>query len=212
MRYVILCDSDNIEPFIEPRQLSVVKGERLIERTIRLLKQFGITDIMITSHDPRFDNLGATRYEPLHNDYIPKLCKGYWVSAFPEELLNEPITFLFGDVYYSENAIKTIVETKTDSILFFCTYQNRNARYIKHHDEPLGFKVIDTAFFKYHINKMKQFKDSGQAPREPIAWELYRSINGQSLTLHVMTTNYVAINDESCDVDKLEDVELLNKI
>lgn len=211
MRYVILSDSSNSQPFIIPRQLSIVKGEILVERTVRLLKENGVEDILITSHDPRFDDLGATRYEPLFNDYNPKKNKGYYLSGFPIELLNEPITFLFGDVYYSENAIKTIVETETDSVLFFCTYENQDKRYIKEHDEPLAFKVIDYELFKKHIDIVKKLKDEGKTCREPITWELYRSINGQDINVHEMTKNYVAINDESCDVDYIEDVELLNK-
>ena len=211
MRYVILSDSSNSQPFIIPRQLSIVKGEILVERTVRLLKENGVEDILITSHDPRFDDLGATRYEPLFNDYNPKKNEGYYLSGFPIELLNEPITFLFGDVYYSENAIKTIVETETDSVLFFCTYQNQDERYIKEHDEPLAFKVIDYELFKKHIDIVKKLKDEGKTCREPITWELYRSINGQDINVHEMTKNYVAINDESCDVDFIEDVELLNK-
>lgn len=208
-KYVILADSSI--GFKTPKQLTEINGEPLVKRTIRLLKENGVKDILITSHDKRFDNLGATRYEPLYNDYVPnyqnyKLNKGYWVSAFPYELLDEPICFLMGDVYYSENAIKTIVNSKTDSILFFCTYQNKDERYIKKHDEPLGFKVVDTTFFKYHINKVKEYKDSGEAFREPIAWELYRSINGQPLKEHYMTKNYIAINDESCDIDTLNDI------
>ena len=209
IKYVILADSS--VGFEIPRQLTKINGEPLIKRTIRLLKENGIKDIIITSHDKRFDDLGATRYEPLHNDYEPSnkgymYNKGYWVSAFPEELLEEPICFLMGDVYYSENAIKAIVNTTTDSVMFFCTYQNKDARYIKHHDEPLGFKVVDTGYFKYHIRKIKEYKDSKKALREPIAWELYRSLNNQPLTEHYMTTNYIAINDESCDIDTTNDI------
>ena len=36
MKYVILCDGSNAENFDAPRQLSVVLGERLIDRTVRL--------------------------------------------------------------------------------------------------------------------------------------------------------------------------------
>lgn len=203
MKYVILADSS--VGFETPRQLTKINGEPLIKRTIRLLKENGIKNIIITSHDERFDNLGATRYEPLYNDYIPNE-RGYWISAFPIELLNEPICFLMGDVYYSEKAIKTIIETPAYSTMFFCTYQNNSIRYIKHHDEPLAFKVVDYIMFKEHIERIKDFKDSGQAPREPIIWELYRSINNQPLTKHYMTTNYTAINDESCDIDTNNDI------
>lgn len=211
MIYVILSDSDNVEPFIEPRQLAKINGEVLIKRTIRLLKENGAEDILITSHDKRFDNLGATRYEPLFNDYKPKENKGYWLSAFPIELLDEPVTFLLGDVYYSEKAIKTIVESRTDSVLFFCTdkRQGYDGRYIKHHDEPFGFKVEDYNLFKDKIYEVKKMKDKGLTRREPIAWELYRAINGLDINVHKLVDNYIAINDETCDIDRVEDILLL---
>lgn len=212
MKYVILADGDNLQPFIRPRQLTIINGEPLVKRTIRLLKENNVKDILITSHDKRFDNLGATRYEPLYNDYKPKENKGYWISAFPIELLNEPICFLMGDVYYSENAIKKIVKTNTKTTMFFCTYNNNDNKYIKHHDEPLGYKVVDYDLFKKHIQIIKNFKDSGKAFREPIVWELYRSINNQEITKHIMTTNYTAINDESCDIDTINDIMKLQNV
>lgn len=211
MRYIILADSDNIEYFKIPRQLVEINGEKITQRTIRLLKESGIEDILITSHDKRFDNLGAIRYESKYNDYRPKEKKGYWLSAFPIELLNEPITFLLGDVYYSENAIKTIVETKVDDILFFCTskkdgYSNK---YIKHHDEPLGFKVENYNRFKQAIEDVKRLKDKGMTNREPVTWELYRYLNNMDVNKHELKDNYVAINDESCDIDAERDILLL---
>lgn len=211
MKYVILSDSDNIEPFTKPRQLTIINGEALVKRTIRLLKENGIKDIYITSHSKKFDNLGAIRYKPKYNDYKSKEGKGYWLSAFPIELLNEPVTFLLGDVYYSENAIKTIINSETNSVLYFCSYKNKDIRYIKHHDEPFGFKVIDYIMFKKHIERVKSLKDKGLCSREPIAWELYRSINGLNINIHKMTNNYIAINDESCDIDTQEDVILLKQ-
>lgn len=209
VKYIILADSS--VGFEIPRQLSVVCGEPIIKRTIRLLKENGIKDILITSHDKRFDNLGVERYEPKHNDWNAEKKTGYWLNAFPIELLNDPICFLFGDVYYSENAIKTIVETPTESTLFFCSYDNKDKKYIKHHDEPLAYKVQDYELFKKHIKIVKKLKDKGKCCREPIVWELYRSINGQYINEHKMTNNYIAINDESCDIDTIEDIKSLNK-
>lgn len=202
-KYIILADCS--VGFETPRQLTEINGEPLLKRTIRLLKENGIEDIIITSHDKRFDDLGAEKYEPLHNDYVPNK-SGYWLNAFPIELINEPVCFLFGDVYYSENAIKIIVESKTDSVLFLCSYQNKDKRYIKQHDEPLAFKVIDYKLFKKHIDIVKDIKDKGLCCREPITWELYRSINGQDINVHEMTGNYIAINDESCDIDTIDDI------
>lgn len=208
MKYIILCDSDNIEPFVEPRQLAKINGEPIVARTIRLLKENGVKEIIVTSHDKRFDNLGATRYEPKFNDYRAKEKKGYWLSAFPIELLNEPVTFLLGDVYYSENAIKTIVNTQTSSTMFFCTDKRKglDIRYIKQHDEPFAYKVIDTDLFKKHIDILKRMYDEGKTHRHPIIWELYRSINGLDVNKHILTTNYTAINDETCDIDRVSDI------
>ena len=211
MKYIILADSDNVEPFIEPRQLSKVNGERLVERTVRLLKENGIKDILITSHDPRFNIKGATRYEPQHNSYNGKQQKGYWLDAFTVELLNEPVTFLLGDVYFSEKAIKTIVESKTETTLFFCTDKTKgySEKYIKKHDEPLAYKVVDFELFKKHIDRVKRMWDKRQTHRHPIIWELYRSINNINVNEHRLTTNYIPINDETCDIDRLEDIYLL---
>lgn len=206
---IILSDSRNVQPFETPRQLTKINGEPLISRTIRLLKENGVDKVIITSHDKRFDNLGAERYEPKNNIYEPFKETGYWLNAFPLEILTEPTIYLFGDVYYSEKAIKTILETPTDDILFFCTYNNPSPYYIKHHDEPMAYKVVNIDKFKEHIQKVKDAKDKGLCCREPVTWELYRSINNQELNIHTMTKGYVAINDESCDIDTIKDIDLL---
>ena len=210
-KYIIMADSS--VGFETPRQLTEINGETLVARTVRLLKENGIKDIIITAHDKRFDNQGATRYEPLHNDYIPGDASTYWLNGYPIELLNEPVCFICGDVYFSEDAIKTIVETPTDSTLFFCTYNNKSPLYIKHHDEPLAYKVVDYELFKQKIDETKALKDAGVCCREPVVWELYRVINGQYVNEHKMTKNYVAINDISCDIDSYRDInELLLRI
>ena len=209
-KYIIMADSS--VGFEIPRQLIEIDGEPLVARTIRLLKENGVKDIIITAHDERFDNLGAERYEPLHNDYIPGDPKTYWLNGYPIELLNEPVCFICGDVYFSEEAIKKIVETPTDSTLFFCTYNNTDPRYIKHHDEPLAYKVVDYGLFKKKIDETKALKDAGVCCREPVVWELYRVINGQYVNEHKMTKNYVAINDISCDIDSYGDIEKLREV
>lgn len=209
-KYVILADSNNINLFKTPKQLLEVNGEALIERTIRLLKENDVTDIIITSHDKRFDRFGVERYEPLHNDYDVAHNKGYWLDGYPIELLNEPICFLFGDVYYSEDAIRHIVNEDTDSTLFFCSYENKDAKYIKKFDEVFAYKVVDYELFKNKIAEVKEKKDKGLCDREPLPWELYRCINNhEDINEHKLTDNYYIINDETCDVDVLEDIELL---
>jgi choline kinase len=211
MKYVILANSNNTVLGI-PRQLVEVNGEPLVVRTIRLLKENGVYDILITAQDERFYNLGAEVYNPVSSDYDYATGSGYWLNAFPFELLNEPVCFIWGDVYFSEDAIKTIVEKETDSTLFFCAFENHHPKYIKKWDEPLAYKVVDTELFKRCITETKRLKDEKVCWREPIVWELYRVIHNQNVNVHNMTVDYIAINDESCDIDDENDLKMIKEM
>lgn len=210
MKYVIMCGG-TYKNWETPRQLIKIQNESTTERTIRLLKENNVDDIVITTNNKAFEGLGV---EVIYYDtgFITtggETLKGYWLDAFDFDLLNQPICFLFGDVYYSDEAIKTIVETPTNSTLFFCSYKNKSKQYIKHHDEPLAYKVVDYIKFKKNICLVKDMKDKGLCCREPIVWELYRSINNIDINEHKMTKNYVAINDISCDIDGIKDIQKL---
>lgn len=207
MRYVILAKGQH-KGFKEPRQLSKINGERLLDRTIRLLKENGINDIIVTGTHKLKD---VIVYDPLDNDYDYNTDKGYWLNAFSNEFLNEPVCFIWGDVYFSENAIKTIVNTDTDSTLFFCSHQNKSYRYIKRHDEPFAYKVVDTELFRTHRDRVKKLFDEGKTERHPIVWELYRSINGIDVNEHKLKDNVVIINDITCDIDAPKDIENIEK-
>lgn len=199
MKYIILAKGGHTD-FI--RQLVQIGNERLLDRTIRLLRKNGIKDIIVTGE---YKDIDAEVINPKGNTYDYKTDKGYWLDAF-SGLLNEPVCFIWGDVYFSDNAIKTIVNTKTKSHLFFCSYNNRCKEYIKQHDEPFAYKIIDTNLFLKHINLVKKMYDKGLIARHPIVWEVYRSLNKIDINTHLMTTNYVAINDITCDIDNIEDV------
>jgi len=207
--YVILADS-NDKTFDIPRQLVEINGEPLVKRTIRLLKENGVKNIIINAKDKRFDNLGAIRFETNKSDYDYETGRGYWLNAFPYELMNEPVCFIWGDVYFSEDAIKKIVNTETDSTLFFCSYNNKSTDYIKHHDEPFAYKIEDTELFKKHIEIVKKLYDEGKTIRNPIVWEVYRSINGIDVNTHILRGNCEIINDITCDIDSRIDVDKLN--
>jgi len=212
-KYIILANTSI--GFKEPKQLIKINDEPLICRTIRLLKENGIEDIIISSNNKAFDGLGVERYNPKFNKWDGK--NGYWLDAFPLEILNEPTTYLFGDMYYSESLIKKIVNTEVEDNTLFCCYENKNKLYIKSWDEPQAFKVVDIEKFKEHIGIVKKLKDEGKLWREPIQWELYRSMNGLDITTHKIKDNCIVTNDESCDIDfenelKLLKVRLLDKI
>ena len=211
-KYIIMCGG-KYSCFETPKQLTEINGEPLVARTIRLLKENGITDIAISSKDSRFDNFGGPRIEH-ENNYETKgdfgTIKGYWVDAFYPT--NEPVCYLYGDVYYSENCIKTIINTETDDILFFASTIPCRPNYFKMWEEPFAFKVANQERFRQGINICKQKRDRGQTKREPISWELYRVLNGIDINTHKITTGFIAINDESTDTDNINDKIQLEKI
>lgn len=211
MKYVLLCGG-NYTKWETPRQLSKVNGEVLVERTIRLLRENNIKDIIITTSkdNKAFDYLDV---DVIHRDNDFKLTnggvEGFWVNAF--KLFEEPVCYLFGDVYYSDNAIKTIIETETNDIQFFASAPPFTNEYIKPWAEPFAFKVFNYLKFAMCIELTKSHCNANDFKRHPIAWELWQVIKGTELN-KIDYTNYVAINDYSCDVDDFSDIEKLESV
>lgn len=203
MKYIINCGGE-YPGFKTPRHLLPLRGERIIERTIRLLRENGVTDISISATDPRFEGLGVPVLKP-EKSYICGV-NGWWIdNAFIET--NEPTCYIFGDVIFSPAAIKKIVETETDDVEFFASAPPFGAGYPKHHAEPFAFKVVNTEHF---YEAIKQTKDLFEAHliRRCIAWELWQVIKDTELNV-IDYTNYTAINDYTCDIDDVDDAEFL---
>lgn len=123
MTYVIMCGGTYNNFIDKPKHFTEVNGESVVMRTIRLLQENGISkdNIIITSNNPLFDSCGVKRLENPNNTFAQDKpwtnMTGYWVDAFyPFET---PVTYLFGDVFYSENALKTILSKPTEDVLFF---------------------------------------------------------------------------------------------
>lgn len=213
-KYIIMCGGKY--SWLEtPKQLIEINGEPLVARTIRLLKENGITDIAISSKDPRFDNFGVPRIEHENNFEVIKengkeKIKGYWVDAFYPT--DEPVCYLYGDVYYSENCIKTIINTPTDYVLLFASTIPCRPDYFKMWEEPFALKVANQVMFKKALEVCRLLRDLGYSNREPITWEVYRALNKTDINTHKITTNFIAINDVSTDIDNLDDKVQLEKI
>lgn len=215
MKYVIMCGG-NYDQFTTPKHLSVVNGERLVDRTIRLLKENGIEEIYITSNDERFDSCGVPRlkhpnhFEVIHAD--KEYVKGYWLDAFyPYFQPTEKITFIFGDVYFTENAIKTIVNYKTDKNILFGTSDAKNEQH-QNWGEPFAYIVNNYAEFMDGVSAVKKLQDENKLLRVAIVWELYRYLNGLDVNRQeVLDETYVVIDDGTIDVDHPDQIEKLNR-
>lgn len=189
MKYIIMCGW-NFDSM--PKHLQPIKGEPNVLRTARLLREHGVDDIAISTNNLAFEGIGL----PLLHHSNKFGIGGRWLEAFfPTDF---PVCYMFGDVVYSEDAIKQIVETETDSVEFFASAPPFSPHYYKDYAEPFAFKVQDVDFFWAAIHKTLEFKAAFK--REPIAWELWQVIKGTPLN-ELDYTNYHVINDWTCDFD-----------
>lgn len=208
MRYIIMCGGAYPE-WETPRQLTPINGEPVVARTIRLLRENGVDDIAISSNHPAFSGLGVpvlTHDNPYvgGNDYR---LDGLWIDAFYPTV--DPVCYLFGDVVFSPEAVRHIVNDEPDGISFFASAPPFGPGYGKQWAEPFAFKVADTEKFWRAIANVRRLWAAGKFNRRPIAWELWNVIqrgpDGDVNTIDFWL--YSVINDYTCDIDVPEDVE-----
>lgn len=173
-----------------PKHLIKINGETLLERTTRLLKENGIKDYIITSKDPRYAKYGKI---------IPQSKYDCEIDRFEEVSSKDGICYLYGDVYFTEQAIQTIIHIPADDILFF-----------GHEWEIFAIKIINTELFFKHKQKVKQLFLSKQIDRS-IGWEIYRSLHKIPFNEHKITDRYIKILDGTDDIDYPCDYEDFKK-
>ena len=117
----------------------------------------------------------------------------------------------FGDVIFSPEAIKKIVNTDTDDVMFFGSAPPYAPEYVKQYAEPFAFKVVNQDHFKSAIRLTELFYKQGMFKRKPIAWELWQVITNHKLN-HIDYNSYVHINDYTCDVDEKADLIMIESM
>ena len=210
MKYIIMCGG-TYDKWKEPKHLTKINGEPIVARTIRLLKANGVEDIAISSNDDRFASFGVPLLKHSNPYHLPKDsdAKTPWLDAFYP--MATPVCYIFGDVVFSPEAIKTIVETPTDSIQFFASAKPLPPIYPKRWAEPFAFKVEDLRLFWESVVLAKKYDEKGLFKRQPVSWELWQVIKDTPLN-QVDYTNYKIINDYTCDIDTPEDVKLFENL
>lgn len=206
MIYVIMCGG-KYPQFSEHKALTKINGEPLIQRTVRLLKSVTDGQIFITADDPKFSEYGLIL--PHENSYSHDGIKstGYWLDAFyPYFLDGTQVTYLFGDVYYTEPALDTIINYPATKNTLFGTSDAKNSRH-ENIGEAFAYKVVEFGKFVEGINKVKEMYDNGLVNRNPIVWELYRYLNGFDINVQrINPETYVCIDDETIDIDYPEEM------
>ena len=210
MKYIIMCGGVN-DKFETPKQLSVIQGERLVDRTIRLLKENGVKQIYISSNNPIFDECGVPRLE--HNNsfrFEGGKIYGYWLDAYYP--MDEPCVYLHGDVYFTEDAMKKIVGLTPDVNTFIGNEVARNKEH-KNWGEPFGYIVVNQEEFRKGIDEANKLQDEGKLERGyALSWELYRVLNGLDPNKqYIIDDTYLSINDKTIDIDAPWQIEKLNE-
>lgn len=197
MKYIIMCGGPR-----SGKPLRKIFDETIVERTIRLLSENGVTDIAISTNDDRYQ----FEVPILHHDNATTWDKFYWLDGFYP--MTDPVCYIFGDVFFSPRAIKTIVEKETDGIEFFASAPPYDDLYIKKWAEPFAFKVQDTEKFFKCIRRCKALDSQHLFNRMPISWELWQVINNTILNF-IDYHSYIAINDYTVDIDTDEQARLI---
>lgn len=189
MKYIIMADGkgtrwDNYNNI--PKHLIEFNGETLLARTVRLLHTYDQDcEVIITSHDPRYEVSGATRYEPKNNVLE--------IDRFTKELIADNVCFLYGDTFYSDASIQAIVEEAVEDLLF---YGNENS--------IVAVKVKDANVFMHHFERVRTLFTQGKI-RGCKGWHVYQSFRGLPFDEKTIEEKYFYLKDETEDFNSPED-------
>ena len=190
--------------FSYPKALTEINGEKLVDRTIRLLSKYDTwTVVCCNPEDSLFDS-----YEPLRCNFTFNYLEqsGYYLDLFDAVPCKWECIYLFGDVYYTEDAIDKIIERfmSTDRNIFICNEYPFNEQHLRQ-GEPFGWIVKDQKEFHCAIGLCKSLQDRkivDHANGVASNWELAHVINGLGINeFNLRKEDCLVINDKTIDVD-----------
>ncbi len=190
MRFVIMADGQGTRwnnYMGVPKHLALVDGEPVLGRTVRLLRETAAdSEIIITSHDPRYEFDGATRHEPENNVYE--------IDRFTTELVCDDMCFLYGDTVYDRDVLADIAASDVNDILFY-----GNSKSV------VAVRIGDAEFFRKHFNRVRNLFIEGEIEKCK-GWQIYQSVTGQDLTEKpVIGDKFVVVDEKTTDINTPEE-------
>ena len=188
MRYVIMANGRGRRwnnYLGKSKHLIEVDGETLLQRTTRLVLQIDPdAEVFISSSNPDYEAVGATRHAPLHADHE--------LDRFCYELITSRTCFLYGDTYYTYDALQTIAEAPAQPLAFFGNSKSIVA--VKSDYEANLKMLLDTLFEQIYAGELDDAK----------GWDLYRlacatmpDVDPEALFIHMhdMTQDFNSPDD-----------------
>ena len=164
-----------------PKQLIPIGGEPLLERTVRLLHAKNIFDINIIAHDELLKIKTCNFIRPSKYQWIVE------TLLSTQSLWNENTIILLGDVFYTREAINSIVRTRKNIHVHGRYGANKYTR------TPWG-EIFSLSFERNNWNEVitnatKVIRHAKSGGRGKL-WELYRSLACFSLDEHLIEKKY----------------------
>lgn len=210
MKYIIMCAGSGTRwnnYLGVKKQMIEIEGETLLDRTIRLIGKEN--DITVVSND--FNIKGVKNYRPT--------LIGCEIDRFlgnSELWLDEDVIFIYGDVYYTENAMNLIKKDKSKTFRYF--------------GRSSGGKHAELFAIKLNSKYTHQFYNICMTMREEmmngrigntIGWHTYLEMIGETFKMSWDSLreylakdelkHFTEINDETDDFDEPLDYEVFNK-
>jgi hypothetical protein len=189
------------------------RAERLIDRTVRLVRERSdeATTILIASFDPRYEVPGTMRYEPAHGrERFTDTDK--FLSSAELWSADDPTIVLYGDVFFTEAAMETILSFAGAEFAFFG--RPRPSQCTGHLWQEM-FALVIPPGSREHLQRtmleVRDMLDEGQIRRGG-GWECYRHACGLTpvcvyAVRSDVANHFVEIDDFTDDFDSPYDYE-----
>lgn len=132
-----------------PKHLITVHGETLVERLTRQVLEIDPAgEVVISSSDARCVAPGARRHSPERNEIE--------LDRFVPELIQDQTCFLYGDTFYTDGAVRTIVDMDAPPLCFCRTAHSIVAVKSADADHLLGLlDLVREAFLRGDLEEAK---------------------------------------------------------
>jgi hypothetical protein len=195
-----------------PKHLATIHGEPMIYRTQRQLCDSVKPpyDLVLSATDLRYptrlcvvgvpDDTASTR---LPNTAIGQSEK-FWSNT-------GDTVIIFGDVVFTDSAVKTIVEYQSRNITFFGRSKGFPGRKPYQELFAIHLPLARQTRMKKAMSYVCLNREGGKAGVCG-GWPLYRHLNGIPITEHRITKNFVEIADGTDDIDYPVDYEWVKNL